>query len=600
MEYWIDVFNQAMITAILAVSLNVLMGYAGQISVAHMALAGVGGYAAAYLSSTAGTPFILCLVIAMVAAALIGILLSLPALRLGTEHLILLTLAFATVLVTAITGIPGLGGTYGLQGITPPEWAGEMLVRPSQLLWLILIVAAVCFAISWRLGESPFGRVLKGIREDEVATRALGKNVFSFKVLTFGVTAGIAGVGGALIVYYNQLASPVFFGFDVATVLIAAVVIGGTGSFYGAIIGAFLLRSLEPVLEKVVALEPTQASLWQLVIYGVILLVVIRLRPDGLIPEGASISKLFRRNRRKESKAAAAKGGEAAVEAQHSIQATVDPDTGLSADLASGPEPAGSSEVVLKATNLGKSFGGIKAVSSLDISLQKGRITALIGPNGAGKTTVFNLLTGEIPADEGSVTLRGAEIAGLSPDKTTNLGLVRSFQDVRTYGKLSLLENVMIAVPDQAGEKLFHLYLRPLAVKRSEKHSRERAMECLEFVGLGDRSEESAGDLGYGDQKLLAIARLLATGGDVLLIDEPASGIDRSALDPVLTVLRKLRDEGKTICLVEHNLDVVGALADHVVFMEEGRATAEGTMDEIIGQERLSAVYFGHAQGGVR
>ncbi len=569
MEYWIDVLNQAMIMAIFAMSLNLLMGYAGQISVAHIALAGVGGYTAAYLSAESGASFPLAIVAAIAAAALVGALLSLPALRLGTEHLILLTLAFATVMVTVVTQVEGLGGQYGLQGIQPPEVGGEALVRPSNLFWLVLGFTVVAAAICWRLGESPFGRVLKGIREDEIATRALGKNVFAYKIVTFTATAGIAGAGGALLVYYNLLASPGFFDFDVTTILIAAVVIGGTGNLWGAILGAFVLQGIEPVLERVVDLAPEKASLWQLIVFGLLLLVVVRVRPAGLLPEGALS---WRRHRRADAGAA----------------------DGDRWGPAAAAESAGErGEPVLVARGLAKSFGGIRAVHDLDVTLQRGRITALIGPNGAGKTTVFNLLTGQIQPDTGTVELAGRDITGTAPHQATGLGLVRSFQDVRLCARLSLLENVMLAIPDQPGERFWNVLLRPRRVGRGERQTRARAQSCLDYVGLGDRGSEPSGSLGYGDQKLLAVARLMATGGDVLLVDEPASGVDRAALDPVLSVLERLRDEGRTICLVEHNLDVVGRLADHVVFMEEGTVTAEGTMEEITSQERLAAVYFG-------
>jgi branched-chain amino acid transport system permease protein len=248
----------------------------------------------------------------------------------------------------------------------------------------------------------------------------------------------------------------------------------------------------------------------------------------------------------------------------------------------------------LRAQGLEKHFGGIAAVRDLDIELSPGMITALVGPNGAGKTTVFNLLTGQILPDRGEVELAGDDISGLPPHKTVLHGMARSFQDVRTFRRMTVLENVMLAVPEQTGERLPALFLRPLAVRRREREVRDRALECLGFVGLRDQADERAGRLGFGSQKLLAVARLLATGCDVLLIDEPASGIDREALEPVMRVMERLRASGKTICLVEHNLEVVTRLADHVLFIEEGQVTERGTMDDIRQQPRLATVYFGH------
>jgi len=578
MNIWLGYLNEALIIGMFALSVNVLIGYSGILSIAGVATGGVAGYLAGYLSAMHGWAFLPCLFVGIGAGALIGILLSLPALRLSAEYVLMLTLAFASVIVSALVAIPALGGQNGLLGIMPVHIGGKILLRPDELLEFIVPLTAICFLACWRIIYSPFGRVLKGIREEPDAVRALGKNVLSYQVIAFAASSAVAAVGGVALVFYNQLASPTLFDFNVATLVIAIAVIGGLGNLWGSMVGALLLVSLQPILEKIVDVNPSSAVLWQAIVYGLLLLVIVRLRPEGLIPERASwrgLRSALARSRRKASPAEAI----APVAVAPSLPSQ------------NGNAAAG---VSLKAHGLEKHFGGITAVSDLDIELSPGMITALVGPNGAGKTTVFNLLTGQIPPDRGEVELGGASVSGLPPHRVVARGMARSFQDVRTFTRMTVLENVMLAVGEQTGESLPALFVRPLAVRRRERQVREWALECLGFVGLSEQADERAGNLGYGSQKLLAVARLLATGCDVLLIDEPASGIDREALEPVMLVMERLRASGKTICLVEHNLEVVTRLADHVLFIEDGKVTETGTMDDIRKQPRLATVYFGH------
>ena len=617
MEFWVNVLNQAIIVAIFAVSLSVILGVAGQLSVAPAGLGGVGGYMAGYLSAAHGFAFLPALAVGVAAATICGLLVAIPALRLSQEYLILLTLAFATVVVAVIEAIPALGGANGLLGIHTVSLGGPLLT-PTKLFWLVLIVAVVCVSVCWRMTSSPFGRVLRGIREDSDATQAVGKNVIGYKITAFAWTSAVAGVAGVMLVYYDQIASPTSFNFSATTAVVAAVVIGGMGSLGGAVVGAMILTFIGPVLQKLVSVNPDSASLWQLVIYGVLLVAVMRLRPAGLIPEGSagrSFNKLMMRLKAPPAAVATpavaaeavpamvsssvgnGNGGGRSIEMAHAVSAhlvAADVHVPTQSHTVAAEAQSVPGEVVLRATGLVKHFGGIRAVQGLDLELRAGVITALVGPNGAGKTTVFNLLTGRIRPDAGDVVLRGRDITGMAPHRVAALGMVRSFQDVRTLTRISVLENVCLSVPDQPGEHMGNLFLRPGVARRGQRRTKRVARECLAFVGLEDRADEIAGGMGYGDQKLLAIARLLATGSDVLLLDEPAAGIDRANLEPVLETIERLRGEGKTICLVEHNLDVVKRLSDHVFFMEEGRVTAQGTMDTITNSERLAEVYFGH------
>jgi branched-chain amino acid transport system permease protein len=248
---------------------------------------------------------------------------------------------------------------------------------------------------------------------------------------------------------------------------------------------------------------------------------------------------------------------------------------------------------VLEVQDLVKSFGGIRAVQGVTIQVPARQVTALIGPNGAGKTTLFGLFTGFIAADGGSVKLKGVEIRGKAPDVIAGMGMVRSFQDVRLFRYMTCLQNVMLAIPGQDCEHLWKLFVTPRAVRRTEKATRQRAMEILEWVGMADRANDLAAGLGHGEQKLVAIARVLATEADVLLLDEPTSGVDPEWVERVAEVIRDLPAWGRTVCVVEHNLGFLQMLNAGCYFMEAGRIRTHGTLDELMAAEELRRAYFG-------
>ena len=603
MQYWLNVLNQVFIFSILAISLNLLVGYAGQISVAHAAFGAVGGYTAAYLSLHEATPFPLAVLIGVVLAAVVGAIVSGPALRLTSEYLILLTIAVSTIITSVVTSVSELGGAYGLLGIKESNFFGAVLKNPSDYVPLFLILTLVVYLVCRRIGESPYGRVLRGIRDDDIATRALGKNVLRFKVTVFALTAAMAGLAGGLLAFYNKLASPGEFGFDTSLSIFIMVILGGMGNLVGSILGAAAITLAQPLLEKALSLSPETASLWRLLVYGIFLVVLMRVRPQGLLPEGLSLTSLSARVRgghraRRESGALPARQvpADAAATAPEKVLQGLD-SVHLPKVARRAPDTTRSSgtDLVLEVHNLSKHFGGIRAVEDLDFELERGKVTALVGPNGAGKSTVFNLVTGGIRPDHGTVILNGTDITGLRPDKVARLGMVRSFQDVRVIPRLSVRNNVALAVQGQAGERLSSLFSRPGVTRRDERRVQETARQWLEFVGLADVADVPAGALAFGQQKLVAIARVLATDAEVLLMDEPASGIDGAWVDVTLSLIDRLRSAGHTICIVEHSLHVVERLADVTYFMELGRVTAKGKLQELLREERLAEAYFGTA-----
>ncbi len=590
MAYYGQIAINILILLSLSVSLNLLLGYAGRVSMAQSILFGVGAFTAArlvlpqltdkYNANVSGVgygmgwPWWAALLGAIVVTFIAALVISLPAVRqVKGEYLILLTLAFQLGGQQVMTVWEAVtGGPFGVAGI-PAIKIGSMsfsTVKADSTVRfaiLMLIVTVIVIAVCWGIGESPFGRLLKTLREQESVLPSVGKSPIRPELLTFGITAGIAGGIGALFAFSQGAMTPVNFGLDLSILIVSVVVLGGVGNIFGTIVGAIILGGLDPILSNTVGAD---AIPWRAVIYGGALVVMMMVRPQGLIPEGAF--RRFKKGKTTEEMTPA--------EAMESLSR-------VSATHEVGSAPA------LEVEGLKKSFGGLVAVGGASFTIAEGKITALIGPNGAGKTTIFNMITGTFKPDEGTVKLFGQDITGLSVVDIANKGIARSFQDVRICEQMTVLDNVAVAVPKQAGEGLTNLVFRPLKTRKVERATRERALECLALFGISDKANDLVGELSYGDQKLVAIARLLATDADVLLLDEPTSGVDPANVEGVMQGVRRLRDLGRTVCLVEHSVHFVQQLADRAVFLDQGIVLAEGTVDELINQQELADLYFG-------
>lgn len=250
--------------------------------------------------------------------------------------------------------------------------------------------------------------------------------------------------------------------------------------------------------------------------------------------------------------------------------------------------------MLLEIRDLNKHFGGLHAVRDATFTVPENKVTGLVGPNGAGKTTVFNMVTGTIAPDSGVVTFRGKDITRASAQERVHHGIARTFQDVRLLPRLTVAENVAVGVQGQPGENFFKVFLTPALVRRREKDTMARVQECLDFVGISDKvRREPAGNLSYGEQKLVSIARLLATDAHLLLLDEPTSGLDESSLDQFRAVLAKLIADGRTVLMVEHNMLLVRELCDSAVFLASGQVLAVDTPENLMEREELREVYFG-------
>lgn len=566
MEYLYHVAVLFCLYAILTVSFNLLVGYAGMFALSHAALYAIGAYTTAILTTGLGVPFPVDMIASVMMAALISTVIALPALRVTGHYLVIVSLALQIIVLQVILNWKSLtGGTDGISGVPSYNFPGFPITTPLRFLIVAAIGLAVCYWFTRRLVRSPFGRALRAMRENESAAQAVGLNILYMKLSTFAISAALAAVAGSLFARYFRYVGVDSFAINETIYVLAMVILGGLANLRGSLLGAAILVTL-PELLKFLPLPVDLADKTRLIIYGVVLMGILLIRPQGILPEPR---------------------GKKAM-----VVSVEDEDSDSDAEALLQGRGGTSDEVVLEGKNLRKQFGGVIAISDFSIALKRGRITGLLGPNGAGKTTAFNLLTGFLKPTAGTITLRGQSIADRKPHELVSAGVARSFQDLRLFTNMTVIENVIVALPGQSGHRWTNLFLHPAKVRKEERGNAARAMDILRFVELDGKAHETAADLSYAEEKLLVVARLLATGADVLLFDEPMSGLDQTTLHEIFPVIRRLAEHGKVVCIIEHNLDVIKELCDEVYFLDEGRTMAVGTPDELMNDPELAERYF--------
>jgi branched-chain amino acid transport system permease protein len=579
MDYLLHIFIMIAIYAILGLSFNLILGYTGLIAMCHAAFFAIGAYTSALLGINFGTHFLVGIAAGMFVAGVISLLVALPAIRVRDEYLIVTTLALLMIVYTVLMNwIDLTRGAAGLSGIPRPSLFGYRISSPLAFIPLLFGFTVLVFLACWRIVSSPFGRVLRAIREDEVATESLGKNVRAFKIWVFVTAGALAAIAGSLFAHYMTYISPANFTINDTILIFAVVIIGGAANSWGPVVGAAILVSVMEAL-RFMEISPLIVGFTRQIAYGAVLIAFMCFRPQGFLGEFTGRSK-------KEGKKPSPLK---AMEESSLPHGTSNPREPLFRQEAR-PESSGA---LLQLEGVSKNFGGLKAVSQCTLDLKGGEIVGLIGPNGAGKTTLFNVITGFYPTETGAVHFSGKDISRLPPHRITDLGIARSFQDVRLFHNMTVLDNVLVARPRQTGENLLWIFLRFGQVFREEKENRGKAMGYLEFVGLAGQAGELAGNLSFAEQKLLSLARLLATEARLILLDEPASGLDSKVMENLFPLVKDLVKFGKTICIVEHNMEVIRAMVDEIVFLNEGKVLARGTPEEIMKAPELAEIYFG-------
>jgi branched-chain amino acid transport system permease protein len=561
-----DLFFQNMIIlslifAIGAVGLNVISGYGGYISLGQSTFIGIGAYTIALGAlKVGGSPWI-WVPVAGVVSAVFAALMGLIAMRTRGHSFVILTIAFLFLFQLVAINWDSL--TNGTQGLSLPIPMWDVAYQYWPFYYSLIAILALALLVSWRLRRTKFGMGLIAMREDEDKAATVGVNTPVYKMLGFIVSGVFIGMAGAVYAYYLAFIDPRgMFAIVMSVQIILCMLLGGRATLLGPVLGAFII---EPLNEF--ANQSMGGGNSRLLIFGGLMALVVLFLPKGIIPTVKE--KLEARRTR----------GHAGLVGARLDGPLVIPDRKAPATNVAVGAP------LLEVKGLKKHFGGVKAVDACSFSVPQGSITALIGPNGSGKTTAFNLIGGTMTPSEGEVWFDGQRIDGLPAYRRAHLGLGRTFQITRLFKDMSVLENVVAPLRDFTPGQL-----NRAAVRGEEA---DKAMEMLEFVGMERFRDQQAGALSYGQQKLVELAQVLMLDPKLILLDEPAGGINPTLIERMGEMIRTLNRQGTTFLIVEHNMPFVLGLCDPVLVLARGTCICEGTPDHVQQDPQVLDAYLG-------
>jgi branched-chain amino acid transport system permease protein len=584
------------ITIIAALGLNLLAGYGGQISLGQGAFVATGAYFSAWLHLGAGLPWGAAMILAVVLSAVLGSLLAVAAVRLHGPQVAMVTLAFAIVVQRVfndaqmfgrLAGYPNTS-QHGATLLDPAEVAGVRFEPPifggvAPLLMVVIAVTLVlAFVVYRNLVRSAWGRSLKAIRESELVAAHFGIDTTRRKVAAFTVAAVFGAVAGVLVTQLTAHLQPESFTFLLSISLIVVVILGGSGRLLGPVVGAVLIRWVEEAHVVDVFVRWQRESIsdsWYLSepgLVGLILILTLALLPQGVVGGAQSWYQRLR-----------ARGSED-QQAPEELSPAAKP-------ASRQPSADGEVETLLRVENLRHAFDGNQAVDDMELEVRSGELHALIGPNGAGKTTVVNLISGVYSVQAGRIEICGQSTEGLRAPKIHRLGIARTFQTPQLFSDESCLENVLTGMASQLDEPFWAAMLRTPRVYREEARARVRARQLLATVGLEEHAETIAGELPYGLQRALELARALAGEPRLLILDEPAAGLNPAESRRLGELLQEIAASGVGVLLVEHDMDLVTAISTEVTCMEQGGLLYHGDAAGLHRDERVLAAYLGTA-----
>lgn len=548
--------------SMLSISLNIAAGFCGMQTFATGALYGMGAYVAAFAYAKFDLPFFPSMLLGTVAAVLAGFIISGSAYKVSGTYLALVSYAMLQVFNRVI--LSEYEFTGGSSGFRVGSWLifGERMDRYGKY-YFILAVLVLFFLLQRNLSRSQWGRDFLAVKNDPIAASGLGINVGKTRVIGFVISSAIAGAAGALYAFYASFISPESFTFRISIMVLLMVVVGGRGTLTGPILGTLFIYTVPELLNDYPDVKQ--------ITYGIMLIVFVLLLPKGLC---GILKRKFHQvadNKEIEGKPVAEK-------------------LNLEAYQVNAENP---DEDILVLEGLTKEYGGLVALNNLDMRIKRGTIHALIGPNGAGKTTCVNNMTGIEKPTRGTVTFKGKDITGINAAKLAYLGVTRTYQHVRLFHEMSVLDNVVTGARLSRFYGLGHALLSTGKRKKIDKESYLEAQDCLETLGLGSRSNEFPDQMSAGQQKLLEIARAFVAKPELLILDEPCAGLTETETAEFAVLMKEIRKTGISILLIEHHMSLVMDVSDYITVIDHGTKIGEGSPAEVSADPVVRKAYLG-------